>query len=178
MTTSACNTHHQSEQKPETRTQNAAFCCSHLKKIRMVVTCSLAGMSSLGRSGRCIHTAETRPTADPTGNRGGCPRKQIPEKTERAAETDRPLGFRLWEIAMGNRSRNPMGNRRLVSALSTNGITGSIVYTHAIIKPYSHLLCAPTDVVRSSCTVGQQSRANLASVCGGRAFSVMEHGTS
>ena len=87
----------------------------------MGYTCSLAGMSSLGRSGRYIHTAETRPTADPTGNRGGCPRKQIPEKTERAAETDRPLGFRLWETAMENRSRNPMGNRGLVSALCTNG---------------------------------------------------------
>ena len=96
------------------------FCCSHLKKIGWGFTCSLAGMSSLGRSGRYIHTAETRPTADPTGNRGGCPRKQIPEKTERAAETDRPLGFRLWETAMENRSRNPMGNRGLVSALCTN----------------------------------------------------------
>ena len=112
----------QSEQKPETRTQNAhaAFLLFPLEKIGWGYTCSLAGMSSLGRSGRYIHTAETRPTADPTGNRGGCPRKQIPEKTERAAETDRPLGFRLWETAMGNRSRNPMGNRGLVSALCTN----------------------------------------------------------
>ena len=30
------------------------------------------------------------------------------KKTERAAETDRPLGFRLWENAMGNRLRNPI----------------------------------------------------------------------
>jgi len=29
-------------------------------------------------------------------------------------ETDRPLGFRLRETAMGNRSRNPMGNREVV----------------------------------------------------------------
>mmetsp|Transcript_2877 Transcript_2877/g.9325 ORF Transcript_2877/g.9325 Transcript_2877/m.9325 type:complete len:408 (+) Transcript_2877:118-1341(+) len=53
-----------------------------------------------------------RPTGrSHTGNRGGCPRKQIPEKTERAAESrnpDRPLGFRLWENAMGNRLRNPI----------------------------------------------------------------------
>ena len=50
------------------------------------------------------------------------PRPYLSRKTQkRAAETDRPLGFRLWETAMGNRLRNPMGNRGLVSALSTNG---------------------------------------------------------
>ena len=117
------------------------FCCSHLKKIGWGFTCSLAGMSSLGRSGRYIHTAETRPTADPTGNRGGCPRKQIPEKTERAAETDRPLGFRLWETAMGNRSRNPMGNRGLVSALCTNAarISGAVfTRVHMARLPSGH----------------------------------------
>ena len=102
----------------------------------------MAGMSSLGRSGRCIHTAETRPTGRSHGKSRRVSQKTDPRKTERAAETDRPLGFRLWETAMGNRSRNPMGNRGLVSALSRNAkirrVYRSITHAACAAAPAEH----------------------------------------
>ena len=78
----------QSEQKPETRTQIPfRFRGSHLKKNRRGYTCSLAGMSSLGRSGRCLHTAETRPTGRSHGKSRRVSQKTDPrKKTERAPQ--------------------------------------------------------------------------------------------
>ena len=94
----------QSEQKPETRTQIPfRFRGSHLKKNRRGYTCSLAGMSSLGRSGRCIHTAETRPTGRSHGKSRRVSQKTDPRKN-RARRRNRPTpGF----SAMGNRDGKP-----------------------------------------------------------------------
>ena len=98
----------QSEQKPETRTQSPSadpvpFRGSHLKKIGWGFTCSLAGMSSLGRSGRCIHTAETRPTGRSHGKSRRVSQKTDPRKN-RARGRNRPTpGF----SAMGNRDGKP-----------------------------------------------------------------------
>ena len=52
-------------------------------------TCSLAGMSSLGRSGRCIHTAETRPTGRSHGKSRRVSQKTDPRKN-RARRRNRP----------------------------------------------------------------------------------------
>ena len=94
----------QSEQKPETRTQIPfRFRGSHLKKNRRGYTCSLAGMSSLGRSGRCLHTAETRPTGRSHGKSRRVSQKTDPRKN-RARRRNRPTpGF----SAMGNRQGKP-----------------------------------------------------------------------
>ena len=79
-----------------------AFCCSHLKKIGWP-TCSLAGMSSLGRSGRCIHTADTRPTGRSHGKSRRVSQKTDPRKN-RERRRNRPTpGF----SAMGNRHGKP-----------------------------------------------------------------------
>ena len=131
----------QSEQKPETRTQIPfRFRGSHLKKIRMVVTCSLAGMSSLGRSGRCIHTAETRPTGRSHGKSRRVSQKTDPRKN-RARRRNRPTrGFSaMGNRHAGNRIRNPMGNRGLVSALSTNDAfvdTAVVIHTFGANSKY------------------------------------------
>ena len=94
----------QSEQKPETRTRTACrFFAVPLEKNRMGDTCSLAGMSSLGRSGRCIHTAETRPTGRSHGKSRRVSQKTDPRKN-RARRRNRPTpGF----SAMGNRHGKP-----------------------------------------------------------------------
>ena len=129
----------QSEQKPETRTQNAhaAFCCSHLKKIGWG-TCSLAGMSSLGRSGRCIHTAETRPTGRSHGKSRRVSQKTDPRKN-RARRRNRPTpGF----SAMGNRHGKP---QQKPDGKPTSGIcfvhecrTHSLTHTCSLTRTHTH----------------------------------------
>ena len=90
-------------------------------------TCSLAGKrNELIRTKRetCRFTPQkTRPTGRSHGKSRRVSQKTDPRKNT-ARGRNRPTRgrFRLWETAMGNRStsRNPMGNRGLVSALSRN----------------------------------------------------------
>ena len=63
----------------------------------------MAGMSSLGRSGRCIHTAETRPTGRSHGKSRRVSQKTDPQKN-RARRRNQPTpGF----SATGNRHGKP-----------------------------------------------------------------------
>ena len=95
----------QSEQKPETRTRNAhaAFLLFPLEKNRMGVHLFIGRNELIGRSGRCIHTAETRPTGRSHGKSRRVSQKTDPRKN-RARRRNRPTpGF----SAMGNRHGKP-----------------------------------------------------------------------
>ena len=75
-------------------------------------TCSLAGMSSLGRSGRCIHTAETRPTGRSRGKSRRVSQKTDPRKN-RAHRRNRPTpGFSAMRNRNGKPEQKPYGKPR------------------------------------------------------------------